>query len=436
MASDKALRRGAQARLPWRPVHVWLALAAALTVALAACSSAASSSAAGGSAAGGSAAGGSPITICVVFALSGQSALPGGGPPNGVKAYVKMVNATGGMDGHPVKVVEEDDQSTPANAALAARKCVTQDHANFVFGPENSGTAVAAIPVLNSLKTVSIGFESGWKSLGLAAADQHSYFFPGNFNAFHEFDLAMIQEIVVKNHLTRVGVLESSSPSGLGNDTYLESIASQYGFQVVGVQKVSTTTTDDTPAVLALLATKPQAIVAALTPGTPTITGIKAVRAQDASIPIGLCVACDNDDFIAAVGGAAQMSDVYIDGSLSYLLANMPDTPANKTTIADLKNFVKSMTAAGYGTVEDLSDGAPGWQAAEELDNAITRAHSVSPADVQKALQTQQLDTLGVVWARTPQNYGAIKSVATGVDTIGASGKPQFVGVTAGGPGE
>lgn len=430
MASDKALRRGARARLPWRPVHVWLGLAAALTVTLTACGSSGSSSA------GGTSAGGSPITICVVFALSGQSALPGGGPPNGVKAYVKMINATGGMGGHPVKVVEEDDQSTPANAALAARKCVTQDHANFVFGPENSGTAVAAIPVLNSLKTVSIGFQSGWNTLGLSAADQHSYFFPGNFNAFHEFDLAMVQEIVVKNHLTRVGVLESSSPSGLGNDTYLESIASQYGFKVVGVQKVSTTTTDDTPAVLALLATKPQAIVSALTPGTPTITGIKSVRAQNATIPIGLCVACDNSDFIAAVGGASQMNGVYIDGSLSYLLANMPDTPANKTTIADLKNFVKSMTAAGYGTVEDLSDGAPGWQAAEELDNAITRANSVSPAAVQKALQTQQLDTLGVVWARTPQNYGAIKSVATGVDTIGANGQPKFVGVTAGGPGE
>src|SRR6202034_2961996 len=104
---------------------------------------------------------------------------------------------------------------------------------------------------------------------------------------------------------TRVGVLETSAPGGLGNNTYLESIENQFGFKVVGTQIVTPTATDDTPSVLALLADKPQIVISGLIPGPDTITAIKALRAANPTIPFAACVECDVPSFVAAVGGTS-----------------------------------------------------------------------------------------------------------------------------------
>jgi hypothetical protein len=48
-----------------------------------------------------------------------------------------------------------------------------------------------------------------------------------------------------------------------------------------------------TPQVLALLAAKPQITLFGLVPGTDSITAIRAIRAQDPTIPISECSACE-----------------------------------------------------------------------------------------------------------------------------------------------
>jgi ABC-type branched-subunit amino acid transport system substrate-binding protein len=380
--------------------------------------------------------GGAPIVICEDTAFSGPFTQIGTGTAHGTTAYVKMINARGGMSGHPVKIVQEDDQSEPATAATEARKCVQADHANFVFGPEESGTAAAAVPVLNSLDTVSIGWQSGWNDIGISTADRHSYAFPGTANVFHENDLAAVQILVGPRHLTRVGVMESSAPGGLGNNTYLESIEKQYGFKVVGTQIVTPTATDDTPAVLALMADKPQIIISGLIPGTDTITAIKAIRAASPTIPFAGCVECDVSSFVAAVGGNTAMKNIYTVAAAPYLLPALPRTAANKATIADLTSYVAAMKAAGFGSAIDLSSAGAGWNSAEQLDAAIKAAGSTSESAVRGALEHQTIDTSGVQFARTPENHGAITRDTGGITIVGSNGQPQVIGTSPGGPGE
>jgi ABC-type branched-subunit amino acid transport system substrate-binding protein len=378
---------------------------------------------------------GSTITICEDLALSGTNAQLGMNDALGAEAYVKMINSKGGMDGHPVKIIQENNQSVPATAATLARKCVTQDHANFVFGPEETGTATAAIPVLNELQTVSLGWQSGWNDIGLPASAKDSYAFPGIDNVFHEDDLATVQQLVAPRHYTSVAVLEDSAPGGLGNDTYTESLESQYHFKVVASQQVTPGSTDDTPAVLALLAKKPQIIILGLIPGPDSITGIKAVRAQSPTLPISECSGCSIPSFIAATGGASAMQDVYILGAYPEL-ADLPNNAANAATITDAKNYISAMQAAGLGSANDIDSSSEGWDTAEELDQAITTAHSTSESAVKDALEHQKIDVLGIHFARTPQNYGAITSVQTSMQTVTSSGGLKLFGFSAGGPGE
>jgi branched-chain amino acid transport system substrate-binding protein len=378
---------------------------------------------------------GSTITICEDVALSGPFAQLGMDDANGATAYVKMINAQGGMGGHPVKIIQENNQSVPATAETLARKCVTQDHANFVFGPEETGTATAAIPVLNSLGVVSLGWQSGWNDIGLPASAKDSYAFPGIDNVFHEDDLATVQQLVGPRHYTRVAVLETSSPGGLGNDTYTETLEGQYHFKVVGTQETPPGSTDDTPAVLALLAKNPQIIILGLTPGPDSITGIKAIRAQNPTIPISECSGCATPSFIAATGGASAMQDVYLLGALPEL-ANLPNTPANAATIADTNNYLTAMKAAGLGAENTIDEAQEGWCTAEELDDAIKTAGSISEDAVKTALEHQKIDVLGIHFARTPANHGAITSVQSSMETVTSAGGLKLLGFSIGGPGE
>src|SRR5579862_8076284 len=140
------------------------ATAGALLVAgaAAACSS-------GGGGGGGSA--NSTITICEIAATSGPFSALGTNDELGATAWAAMVNKAGGVQGHQVKLVPENDASTPATAAALVHKCVSQDHANFIFGPESTATTAAAVPVANQLQTVLLGWGSGWANQGISAAN-------------------------------------------------------------------------------------------------------------------------------------------------------------------------------------------------------------------------------------------------------------------------
>ena len=48
--------------------------------------------------------------------------------PNMITAYYNCVNANGGVNGHPVKLFVEYDQTQPAQIAAAAKKLIQSDH--------------------------------------------------------------------------------------------------------------------------------------------------------------------------------------------------------------------------------------------------------------------------------------------------------------------
>ena len=273
---------------------------------------------------GGGASASSPITICEIAATSGPFAQLGTDDELGATAWAAMVNKAGGVIGHKVTLVQENDASDPATAAALVHKCVTQVHANFIFGPEETSTASAAIPVANQLQQVLLGWQSGWTGQGISDANLKSYSFPGIGNVFFADDLATITQLIVPRHYTRVAVIEDNAPGGLGNTQYMQSLASKYGYQVVASQVTNPGATDDTPQALNLLKANPQIIVLGLIPGPDTITFLKAVRAQNPTIPISECSGCATSTFVNAVGGPTAMQDVYMIGTPENVLTAIP----------------------------------------------------------------------------------------------------------------
>src|SRR5690242_4721117 len=102
---------GVLAKLP-RPSHRLKVLGAAAAGAVLVAGAAAGCSSGGGG--GGSA--NSEITICEIAATSGPFSALGTDDELGATAWAAMVNKAGGIQGHKVKLIPENDASDPATA--------------------------------------------------------------------------------------------------------------------------------------------------------------------------------------------------------------------------------------------------------------------------------------------------------------------------------
>ena len=405
--------------LPFRRLRVLGSAAAGVVLAA---GLAAGCSSGGGS----SAASGAPLTVCEIAATSGPFAQLGDNDELGATAWADMVNKAGGVLGHKITLVPENDASDPATAAALVRKCVTQVHANFIFGPEETATASAAVPIANELKEVTLGWQSGWAGQGISAANLTSYAFPGIGNVFFADDLATITQLIVPRHYTRVAVIEDNAPGGLGNTQYMQSLASQNGYSVVASQITNPGATDDTPQALNLLKANPQIIVLGLIPGPDTITFIKAVRAQNPTIPISECSGCATSTFVNAVGGATAMQNVYMIGTPENVLSAIPSNSTSAPALTDTRAYIAAMKAAGLGSANDIDEGGEGWDTGRELADAITAAKSVKAGDVKNALQKQKLTVGGIVmyqWTRSSSDYSSMNgSGNSAMVTVGTDG--------------
>lgn len=391
------------------------ALAGAAVLALTACGSHGSGAGANGD-----------IVICEVAATSGPFTQLGESDERGADAFVAMIDKQGGVLGHKLTLVKENDQSNPATAADLIRKCVTQDNAAYIFGPEETSTATAAMPVADSLHTVLLGWQSGWTDIGLSDPMLHSkYLYPAIGDVFHADDLATVDKLVLPHHYTRVAVIEDNAPGGIGNAEYTASLAAHGEFQVVAKQITTPGSTNDTPQALALLQANPQIVVLGEIPGSDTITAIKAIRAQNPTIPIAECSGCATPTFVAAAGGPTTMNNVFLLGSPQSLVDDVPASAATQPAIDDTKAYIAAMKAAGYDDPSFIGNSSEGWDSGRALVDAMRTAHSVAGEDVANALQHQKIVVGGIqayYFQRTPDNHGLITDTVSAMQIVGSDG--------------
>jgi branched-chain amino acid transport system substrate-binding protein len=404
--------------------------AAAAAIILLAGGLAACSSGGGG---GNSASGNSPIVACGDLALAGPYAQIGESDNWGAEAYFKSVNKAGGINGHKVTYVTLNNQSNAAQSELDAQKCVETYHAQFIIGPESGADTESALPIAIAHKTILISLSSGWQTNGYPANELTSYGFPGFYDVFAEDQIASAANLIVPRHYTRVALLEDNCGSVcLANQATVQGLAAKDGFQLVSTQIDQVGATDVTPQVLAMLAAKPQIILFGLVPGTDSITAIKAIRAQDPTIPISECSGCEIPSFVSAAGGPTAMQDIYVLGSMRNWLtqAQAGTTATDKATAAGLTQYIAGMQAAGLGNDNAIENSQEGWDAGLEIDWAIKQAGNLDETTIMQKLQHLNINTLGIVWDRTPSNYESYSEVDAAMAIINPDGSASLYKVT------
>jgi branched-chain amino acid transport system substrate-binding protein len=98
----------------------------------------------------------SPIIVGNVGDYSGPQAGSIGGAEKVINAWADAVNAAGGINGHPIKLIVKDDGANPTTALADVKELIEQDHVVAIVG-EQSGSDVQWAPVASAAGIPVIG---------------------------------------------------------------------------------------------------------------------------------------------------------------------------------------------------------------------------------------------------------------------------------------
>jgi branched-chain amino acid transport system substrate-binding protein len=97
-----------------------------------------------------------PIKIGWLAAMTGPSSAPTIGFNRGVVFAAEAINAAGGIKGRKIEIITRDTQGDPTKAVNATQELISQAKVHAIWGPVNSGEALATTPIMARAKMPDI----------------------------------------------------------------------------------------------------------------------------------------------------------------------------------------------------------------------------------------------------------------------------------------
>lgn len=281
-----------------------------------------------------------PIKVGAVFSLTGPNSPLGVPEKQAVEMQLKKINESGGVNGHPLEVVFEDDKSDNTEAVKAMKKLITKDHVVAVLGSSGSGQSLGMAEVATAEKIPMIS---------MAAANQITDpVRPGIFKTPHTdvHGTKRIYKYLKEKGITKIAMLYDSNPYGSGWAVQLKKFAPEYGMSLVADEKYGTKDTSMSSQLTKIKNTDAQVIIVAGTnPGPATI--VKEAKQLGVRVPIISSHGSANSKFIELAGDAAE-GVMLVAGKL--LVPELMTAGDPQTTV--IKDFVNQYHSA-YQTNPD-----------------------------------------------------------------------------------
>src|ERR1700753_2070441 len=97
-----------------------------------------------------------PIKIGCLAAITGPASAPTQGFNRGVNFAADAINAAGGIKGRKIEIIVRDTQGDPTKAVNATQELISQQKVHAIWGPLNSGEALATTPIMARAKMPDI----------------------------------------------------------------------------------------------------------------------------------------------------------------------------------------------------------------------------------------------------------------------------------------
>ena len=206
------------------------------------------------------AAGAAPITLGAILPLTGPGAVIGTEQMKGIQFAVKQQNAKGGVAGHPIKMVFEDDQAKPDQAVLEFNKLVDLQHLPMIF-TAYSGPSLAMAPLATRKHVLMLN--AGAQSDQLAKASPYMF----NTLPTTQDEVGVMVKYLRAHGKSTAAVLYENDAAGIGGrDDFVREFKAAGG-KILAQEPSQFGQTDYRAALLKLAASKPQVLFVVTTAG-------------------------------------------------------------------------------------------------------------------------------------------------------------------------
>lgn len=168
---------------------------------------------------------GAPYVIGAIFAITGDASSLGIPERNTAVMLEKMINDAGGIKGHPLKIIIEDNKSEPSEAVNAAMRLIEKDKVLAIIGPSRTGDSLAVANVAEKAKVPLISSAAG--------IDIVEPVKPWVFKT-PQSDRMAVQQIIrylKSKNISRVAILSDSSGFGKGGLKEIRALMPDAGFK-------------------------------------------------------------------------------------------------------------------------------------------------------------------------------------------------------------
>jgi branched-chain amino acid transport system substrate-binding protein len=350
---------------------------------------------------------GQPIKVGFPMILSGPGALFGEPALRGAQMYVQEINASGGVLGRKIELIQRDTKGNADEAVRVSRELILKDNVDFLVGTLTSAEGPAVSTIAKENKIVFIAPIPKTDQL-TAPANLHPYVFRTASNTTIEGRTAA--EIVAKWPVKRIG---SIAPDyAYGQDVakaFVEHIKKvKPEVEIVDQQWPKLGEADYTPFINAQMGARPDAVFSALW-GGHFLTFAKQAKPLKYFDNL-------NYNFIAAGEGASVESTRTMGADYPVgIWGNAYDAfywetapPAHKDYIARLKAYTKeeypsSWPITGYVAMQVLVEGIKKAGAADsdKVAKALLDLTVETPIGSQTIRAKDHQANRGQLWGKT-----------------------------------
>lgn len=203
---------------------------------------------------------GTPIKVGVINPLTGVYANMGQETTRGARLAAKQINATGGLLGRPVELIERDDKQNTAEGAKQADLLIANEKVDMITGCR-SGSVTLAINEVTKRAEVLYFSECQTNHLNDGNRDFGPYTF--HFDTTLYWQNQAVLPWVTENLGKKIFILIADYAWGHDNRDSAEKWLSANGIQPVGSAKFPVGTSDFSPIIPQIRAANPDVLYAA-----------------------------------------------------------------------------------------------------------------------------------------------------------------------------
>lgn len=240
----------------------------------------------------------------------------------GIEAAIADINAAGGVLGRKLTLVVRDDQSQPPKSIQNMSDLIDNEKVVAVFGPTNSGNALAWRHIPNQKKVVSMGMiGSGTDITKPMSPGADNYMF--RVSMVDREQVAALATYAVKSGSKKIGLMAETTGYGQGGMKDMEEIVKLHGVTPLASEKFGVADTDMTSQLNKMKAAGVDTIIV-WAQGTPTGQLVRSMEKINYFPTMLTSWAADNITFFDAAGKNLASKPIFMRTMVN------PSTPAQK----------------------------------------------------------------------------------------------------------